>query len=316
MTLDKFDYVLAVAEERNLRRAAARLYISQPGLTAYLNKLEQHLGVKLFDRNAKPIQITEAGALYIAKMKEIQKSETMLRMTLRDMGTTRRTLRIGMGMTRGMQWLPILVPAFQKLHPDVSIHVQDGGLKDMDGGIIDGSLDVAFGALTSAYQDITYEDIRREYVYCVIPRASACGQKFAPYEATIYHPAPITGQQLEGETFLLPSPTNGFYEFANKMLTQQEIHPATTVMLGNLDTAYHMSAKGGGVLLINAFDYHRIYPQLDAKLAFCIFSNPPVCRLSKVAYKENCANIDLVQDLIQIVRQELLPVVDEGAPTF
>ncbi|MCD8011469.1 MAG: LysR family transcriptional regulator, partial [Lachnospiraceae bacterium] len=310
------DYVLAVAEERNLRRAAARLYISQPGLTAYLNKLEQHLGVKLFDRNAKPIQITEAGALYIAKMKEIQKSETMLRMTLQDMGAPRRTLRIGMGMTRGMQWLPILVPAFQKIHPDVSIHVQDGGLKDMDGGIIDGSLDVAFGALTSAYQDITYEDIRREYIYCVIPRASACGSGFAVHEATIYHPARITGQELEGETFLMPSPTNGFYEFTNKMLSQQDIHPTNTVMLGNLDTAYHMAAKGCGVLLVNAFDYHRIYPHLDTRLAFCIFSSPPMCRLSKVAYKENSANRDLVKDVIHIVRQELLPIVEEGAPAF
>ena len=316
MTLDKFDYVLAVAEERNLRKAAARLYISQPGLTAYLNKLEQHLGVKLFNRNVNPIQITEAGALYIAKMKEIQKSETMLRMTLQDMGAPRRTFRIGMGTTRGMQWLPVLLPAFQKMHPDVSVHIQSGGLKDMECGIIDGSLDVAFGALTSAFPEITYEDVRIEMIYCVVPRNSACGKAFASHEATIYHPAMITGQQLEGETFLLPSPTNGFYAFTDHVLSQQGIRPASTMILSNLDTAYQLAARGCGALIINAFDYHRIYPQYDTKLAFCVFSTPPVYRLSKVAYKENCANIDLIRDLVQIVHQELIPLLDEGAPTF
>lgn len=61
MTLDKFEYVLAVAEEKNLTKAAKRLYISQPGLTSYINKLEQYLGIKLFDRSTSPIRVTEAG---------------------------------------------------------------------------------------------------------------------------------------------------------------------------------------------------------------------------------------------------------------
>lgn len=85
MTLDKFDYVLALAEEKNLTKEAKRLYISQPGLTAYINKLEEYLGIRLFDRTTVPIRITEAGTLYIKKMKQIQKEELQLRMDLKDM---------------------------------------------------------------------------------------------------------------------------------------------------------------------------------------------------------------------------------------
>ena len=117
MTLDKLDYVLTLAEERNMRRAAAKLYISQPGLTAYINKLEQYLGVKLFDRTVTPIQVTEAGALYISRMKELRQSETMLRSQLAELGNRRRTLRIGIGVTRGSLWLPYLLPTFQKNAP-------------------------------------------------------------------------------------------------------------------------------------------------------------------------------------------------------
>lgn len=61
MRLDKLDYVLALAEERNLTRAARKAFISQPALTNYINRLEEQLGVKLFDRSVTPIEITRAG---------------------------------------------------------------------------------------------------------------------------------------------------------------------------------------------------------------------------------------------------------------
>ena len=58
---DSLYYVSVLAEEQNLTRAAERLYISQPALTAYLNRLEAELGVRLFDRTVIPIRLTEAG---------------------------------------------------------------------------------------------------------------------------------------------------------------------------------------------------------------------------------------------------------------
>ena len=65
MLYEKWNYVLAIAEEQNLTRAAKRLFISQPALTLYLNRLEKELGVKLFDRSRTPILLTEAGKYYV-----------------------------------------------------------------------------------------------------------------------------------------------------------------------------------------------------------------------------------------------------------
>ena len=90
MSLDKLDYVLALAEERNLTRAARKAFISQPTLTNYINRLEEQLGVKLFDRSVTPIEITRAGALYIEQMKKIQLAETNLRNELRILGSMER----------------------------------------------------------------------------------------------------------------------------------------------------------------------------------------------------------------------------------
>ena len=60
MSFDRLDYVMAIAEEQNMTKAAARLFISQPALTASINKLEEELGVKLFDRQRPPIKLTPA----------------------------------------------------------------------------------------------------------------------------------------------------------------------------------------------------------------------------------------------------------------
>ena len=97
MLYEKLNYVLAIAEERNLTRAAKRLFISQPTLTLYLNRLEAELGVKLFDRSKTPIGLTEAGNYYIGEMKKIYASEQLLRNDIKFIANPSQTLIVGIG---------------------------------------------------------------------------------------------------------------------------------------------------------------------------------------------------------------------------
>lgn len=310
MTLDKFEYVLALAEEKSLTKAAKRLYISQPGLTAYINKLEQYLGIKLFDRSVTPVQVTEAGMIYISQMKQIQKDEALLRMKLHDLGSKKRVFRIGMGMTRGMQWLPILLPAFYDMHPDIVLQVREGGLEDLENGVSIGNLDIAFGALNTGYPGVVYEVIRKEQIYCVFSRATSCGLRFGLAEATLQNPALIDGSLLSDMLFIMPTPNNGFFHFTSQLLKNYNILPKETLNLSNLDTAYHLAAQGVGALFINALDFHRLHPELTKKLAFCILEEPPVYRLSLIGYKNQGDNLDLIQDMRVLIHEKLLPALD------
>lgn len=70
MNINKFSYVLAIAEYQNMTKAAEALYISQPALTKSLNLLEAELGVKLFDRNISPIRLTYARRSIFAESTE------------------------------------------------------------------------------------------------------------------------------------------------------------------------------------------------------------------------------------------------------
>ena len=81
---EKLNYLTILAEEQNITRAAARLFVSQPALTAYLNRLEAELGTKLFDRSKTPIKITPAGAYYISEMEKISAQQDRLQHELKQ----------------------------------------------------------------------------------------------------------------------------------------------------------------------------------------------------------------------------------------
>ena len=74
MMIDKMDYIFAIAREQNLTRAAKRLFVAQSTLTMYLNRVEQELGIKLFDRSKTPILPTPAGALCIEELRRSGRS--------------------------------------------------------------------------------------------------------------------------------------------------------------------------------------------------------------------------------------------------
>lgn len=312
MTLDKFDYVLALAEEKNLTKAAKRLYISQPGLTAYINKLEEYLGIRLFDRTTVPIRITEAGTLYIKKMKQIQKEELQLRMDLKDMAAQKRIFKIGIGATRGMQWLPLLLSDFYLMHPEVSVQLYEGGLEDLESRVSVGNVDVIFGAFNTGYAGVCYEFLRDERIYCILPVDYRKKLDIAKGQGTLECPAVITAEQMKDIVLLVPTPSNGFFQFTSQLLQKYHLEANPVLHMNNLDVAYQLVAQGVGACFINAADFHRVHPELDREILFCTLEQEILCRQAMLGYQENGKNRDLVEDMKEIIYGRLLPELEEN----
>ena len=127
MFSDKFEYVLAAAEEQTLTKAAKRLYMSQPALTNYLNRPEDELGVKLFDRSTTPIKTTAAGQLYIERMKKIHLESRILQEELRQMGRKRTAFTFGIGSAGRSHRLVRIIPDFIRAFPHTAIKLYEAG---------------------------------------------------------------------------------------------------------------------------------------------------------------------------------------------
>lgn len=97
--MDKsIDYVIAVAECRSIHKAAEILYISQPSLSRYISKIEQQLGMALFERTVSGIEMTTAGEVYVYYAKQIKALRSTMQLELQRL-TKEKEGRIRVGMT-------------------------------------------------------------------------------------------------------------------------------------------------------------------------------------------------------------------------
>lgn len=118
MTLQQLEYIVAVDVHRNFVKAADSCYITQPTLSMQIQKLEEELGLKLFDRSKLPVVPTAAGKDVLEYARRILHARNELNRYIEDQkGRISGQLRIGIIPTLAPYLLPIFVPAFIKKVP-------------------------------------------------------------------------------------------------------------------------------------------------------------------------------------------------------
>lgn len=127
MEIRQFTYVNMVAECKSITKAAGKLFISQPALSNYISKLEEDMGVRLFDRSSNPIRLTFAGEQYLKHAKQIMMHLDDMDREIRDISEKQYgRLRIGFPNERIIYMLPKLLPQFKELYPNVEVEVLNG----------------------------------------------------------------------------------------------------------------------------------------------------------------------------------------------
>ncbi|RCW40223.1 LysR family transcriptional regulator [Halopolyspora algeriensis] len=126
MELRHLRYFVTIAEEQNLTRAAERLHIAQPPLSVQLRKLESELGVALVQRNARGIQLTEAGRLLLEEARRILHDVEQAERMTREAGSGLvGRLALGFIPSASPLVLPPILRQFKAEYPDVSLHLQE-----------------------------------------------------------------------------------------------------------------------------------------------------------------------------------------------
>jgi DNA-binding transcriptional LysR family regulator len=139
---------LAVAEERNFGRAAARLGMSQPPLTEQIQVLEQALKVKLFDRSRRGAQLTSAGAAILPAVRKFSAQMEALELAVREAVAGHGTLlTIGAVTSAMLDPLPQLVAKLRTSYPDITVSVKEIDSAEAVQALESGDLDLAFARL-------------------------------------------------------------------------------------------------------------------------------------------------------------------------
>jgi DNA-binding transcriptional LysR family regulator len=174
MELRHLRYFVAVAEEENVTRAAARLHVSQPPLTRQIHDLEEELGVALFERNGKSIRLTEAGRVFLkqarASLLRVEEAVAAVRAAAREQ---HGELRLGYAPSPTVEILPLLLSAFQKHCPNVRVVLHDHSSPEMLAGLREGRLHAALMMQPSkpAARGLIFEPLRTYPVGILVPPA-------------------------------------------------------------------------------------------------------------------------------------------------
>ena len=147
MTLTQLEYTLAVAEQGNFTLAAEKCFVTQPTLSMQVQKLEDELGVVIFNRSTKPLQVTEIGQKILVQAKKIvEESIRMNDVVSEEKGVIGGTLKVGIIPTVSSTLLPLFLNIFTKKHKNVELKIEEFNTETISQKLEDNTIDCAIAA--------------------------------------------------------------------------------------------------------------------------------------------------------------------------
>ncbi|MCG5470417.1 LysR family transcriptional regulator [Micromonospora sp. LAH09] len=173
MELRQLEYFVAVAEEQNFTRAAARLHVVQSAVSAAVKTLERELGASLLDRNSKRVLLTDAGAALLPRARVALDAARDARDAVAEVrGGLRGTVRIGTMTSIRLLHLPALLGEFHRRHPGVLLQTSaaPSGSQGLIDALAERRLDLAFVSLPGAAPtDIHLTELARSVIDLAVP---------------------------------------------------------------------------------------------------------------------------------------------------
>ena len=291
--MNEMDYVYEVYKERSFSAAAKNLYVSQPALSTAIKKLEESLGVTIFDRSISPIAVTEEGKVYIEAVEKILVIEKEMREQLADMSK----LQSGHLVVSGENFvssfvMPPLMKRFSALYGGIQIELVESNMPDLRKQLLTESIDllIAHDFDPSLY---TSHPIFEETILLAVPAESAfhkANPEYALSREQIMEGVHLKGDApkvglglLGGQPLLLMKQGNDMYKRAQVLLDGSGYAGDKVLYLDQLITAYNFALSGMGI----AFVTDVLVSAAPGKgcVYYCI-DGPGTKRIMSIGYKK------------------------------
>ena len=256
------EYVYAVYREKSFSRAAQKLFISQPSLSAAVKRTEERIGYPVFDRSTKPLKLTECGEKYIAAVEKMLAAEQEFYHYVNDLGELKTgNLTLG-GSSLFSSWiLPQIMGRFSRKYPMVKISLVEESTSRLEELLQNGGVDLMMDncELDSAvFDSCVYQ---KEHLLLAVPGAFAVNGKLQEYavpareirrgklsESEI---PPVPLEYFRDEPFALLKPDNDTRKRAMNLCRLRGFEPRMIFELDQQQTAYHVTCSGLGVSFVS-----------------------------------------------------------------
>lgn len=243
MTLTELRYLVALHRERHFGRAADRVFVSQPTLSVALRKLEEELGVTLFERSRREARPTPIGERIIAQAERIlQETETLTAIAERGRDELKGPLRLGAIYTVGPYLLPHLIPVLRETTPDMPLVIEENFTVELSRQLRQNELDAILVALPFAQPGVETWPLYDEPFVVVLPKGHRWSER-----------KEILPNDLSHQDLLLLGPGHCFRDQVLEACPDCEDHTVEGERPragSSLETIRHMVASGLGITVL------------------------------------------------------------------
>ncbi|MGN1262875.1 MAG: hydrogen peroxide-inducible genes activator [Prevotella sp.] len=252
MTLQQMEYIVAVARTRHFANAARECGVTQPTLSAMIRKLEDELGVTLFERSSQQVQLTPIGRLVVAQAKEMLGVEQRIKEIIaEEQNALGGTFRLAILPTIAPYLLPRFMPALSKKYPELDLRVVEMKTSELPKALENGDIDAAVAVTVKELAGLQQTVLYYEQFVAYVSR-----------EDPLFPRKSITVSDLTKEFLWLLDEGHCFRDQLVKFCKlKSAARSKTTYRLGSIETFMRMVESGQGVTFIPELALE----QLDAR---------------------------------------------------
>ncbi len=295
MNLNELRYAVAVSQMRNFRRAAEKCFVTQPALSLAIQKLEDELGVQLFERSRKEVTLTPIGARIVEQAQRVlEEAARIPEIAKQGRDQLAGKLKLGAIYTVAPYLLPELIPILHRKAPQMPLEVMEGLTAQLDVMLRDGSIDVAIIALPFDVPNVTTLPLYDEAFTVVVPTEHAWAKR-----------ASIRAEELTTEKVLMLASGHCFSNQVVEACPELRKEGRETLQGNSLETIRNMVASGLGITVLPASaDAPRYRSPL---LKVVPFKHPPPSRRIALAWRRSFAREKAVEVLADAIRASQIP---------
>lgn len=255
------DYILTILREGSFTKAAEKLFISQPSLSATVKRIEEKAGVKIFDRSSSPITLTEVGEIYLKFAVEIEQKEKEFVKFLADyQNLLNGKIKIGGSSFFSSFILPNLISNFNKEHPQIELKIYEDSTKNLKSKLLAGELDLILDNTNADDDNIVKHFYAEESLLLAVPKSFEPEERYKKftlsYEDVLQNKhlkdvntLPLTA--FSDKPFILLSTDNDTGRRAETLLKKHGVKPKVLFNLDQQVTAYNVCLSGLGITLVS-----------------------------------------------------------------
>ena len=292
ISLRDLEYLIAVADHAHFGRAALAAHVSQPALSAQIRKVEDILGVRLFERSKRSVVITEAGRKIVSQARVVLEEAEKIAVMARDPGVPLSgSLKLGAIATLGPYYLPHVLGPLQKAFPTLSLHLREGKTAELIADLRAGHLDAVLASPTFAPDGLELFPLFFEPFLLL-----------APKDHTLAERDPLRAIDLRADEMVLLEDGHCLKDQALQFCPKNRRGNPQRYQATGIETLRQLVATGHGYTLI-PFLAATKDKKLHGLIRYRPFSNPAVGRQIVLVCRKRYGRMEDIRALAEFLRE-------------